>query len=307
MIIDAHAHIFSQVNGRKQGVKTKGFNYGCISAGTEILKLLPPLLKDTTFDAGMLIALMDSVGVDKAILLQNPLLGIVNDEIAKAIRQYPERFKGTIQVDPLDSNAVNQLKRWYSESQNTLKLEMSNDWGWTGVYPDLKLNDPLLNSLWETVAELRLQVIFDTGAIGNPGYQTEYIDMLTNKYSNTKFLIEHLAYLTSDKIFDQSAIKQRLDLVEIARKPNVFLGFSATPSLLNDDYPCPLSLEVLKQTVELVGAEKIIWGSDVPITLCRYTYKQMIDLIKDKANFLSEKEKNDILYNNAFYFFGWDK
>ena len=94
-------------------------------------------------------------------------------------------------------------------------------------------------------------------------------------------------------------------MVRIARKENIFLWFSAIFALMEKAYPCPLSLKLLEEVVEAVGAGKVLWGSDIPTTLGNYTYLQMKNLILEHADLLSGEEKNRILGLSAFEFFNW--
>jgi predicted TIM-barrel fold metal-dependent hydrolase len=146
---------------------------------------------------------------------------------------------------------------------------------------------------------LGMEVIIDPGPPGNPGYQVDAIDGITSRMSPIHFVLEHLGYLLRGQQSDAAAIAQRSQLLELAHKPNVWLGLSAVPVLLDDDYPCHRSTALLREAVERVGARKLIWGSDGPITLNRHTYRQLVDTIRRGSDFLSEKEKRQILCDNA--------
>lgn len=84
---------------------------------------------------------------------------------------------------------------------------------------------------------------------------------------------------------------------------NVYFGFSSTAAFLNDDYPCVRTIELLQEAIEIMGVHKILWGSDIPSTFKKYTYQQLIDVIKEHADFLSDSQKEMILYKNAELFF----
>jgi len=306
MIIDAHAHIFTMIAGQKGLNKTYPGSYGMIRVGDDETQMLPPFLIDSSFNAELLIRMMDYSGVDKAVLLQNPLFGIINKEIAEAIRIFPDRFIGTIQVDPLSENAIETIKYFVKPQQTVLKFELSQEWGWTGIHPNLRINNPAFVKIWELASELNLQVIIDPGRIDGNGYQIPLFERLSQKYPGVKILFEHLGYLTRDLLEVASARERRLDLIRLAAAyDNIFLGFSATNSLLDDDYPCQISLDLLKEAVSIAGAEKILWGSDVPTTLTKYTYKQMVEIILKHANFLTNQEKEQVMGNNASRFFNW--
>jgi hypothetical protein len=99
-----------------------------------------------------------------------------------------------------------------------------------------------------------------------------------------KFLIEHLAYMTADSYPDPDAREKWLRMVKLAKKKYVFLGFSAIFFLMEEEYPCPNSIGLLHEVVNRVGAQKVLWGTDIPTTLNKYTYRQMMDLILKHAS-----------------------
>lgn len=191
------------------------------------------------------------------------------------------------------------IRQFASPKQSTLKLEMSYDWGWTGLYPDFGIDEPGMRPVWEVVAECGLEVIIDPGPPGNPGYQVEAFDVLTSRLPDTRFVLEHLGYLMADQESGGDARSRHRHLLELGRKPNVWLGLSAVPVLLEDVYPCPRAVTLLREAVELVGAKKLIWGSDLPTTLNLHTYRQLVDTIRREASFLSEEQLRQILHDNA--------
>jgi predicted TIM-barrel fold metal-dependent hydrolase len=298
-VVDAHTHVIPGVSGRNRFGALRSDRWGIVRRGNERLPMLPPTCADSSFPVEALVELMDREGVSQAVLLQNPTLGTCNEYVRECVERYPARFCGTIQVDPRAPDAVDVLRRFVSPKQNTLKLELSFDWGWTGLYPDLRIDEPGMRPLWEAVAELGMEVIIDPGPPGNPGYQVDAIDAISSRMTPTHFVLEHLGYLLGGQQSDAAAIAQRRQLLELAHKPNVWLGLSAVPILLDDDYPCHRSAALLREAVERVGARSLIWGSDGPITLNRHTYRQLVDTIRRGSDFLSEKEKRQILCDNA--------
>lgn len=301
-IFDAHAHVIYGINGIKRVQKTVTGKYGRILWRDEEINFLPPFFHDTSFTAETLIETMNFCGVSKAVLLQNPVIGILNDEIQQAIAAYPERFFGTIQVDPMKDDACDIIRNYASPKQNTLKLEISEEWGWSGNYHEFSLISPKMMMIWKTIAGLGMNVIIDTGDIFNNGYQVENISFIAERFPETKILIEHLGFFRNG--LEESAKDRRNEMLQLGKDfENVYFGFSSTAAFINDDYPCPKALELLKEAVALIGPEKILWGSDIPSTFKRYIYQQMIDVIEIYAGFLSDFEKQLILHDNAVLFF----
>ncbi|MDE2824306.1 MAG: amidohydrolase family protein, partial [Chloroflexota bacterium] len=56
--------------------------------------------------------------------------------------------------------------------------------------------------------------------------------------------------------------------------------------------------EVVRELVEEVGAESLVWGSDMPACERTCTYKQSLILFQTQCDFLSDRERAAILGGN---------
>lgn len=296
-IVDIHVHLFNGIHGRKGDGKTVSAGFGRVKTETGMIQLMPPFSRETAFPVESIVEWMDFAGVNQAILVQNPLIGTVNREIAEAIERYPHRFIGSIQVDPLDPSATEIIKQYaVNPKHNILKFEISDGWGWSGVHPGLKLDGDYFRPIWELASEMRLPIILDAGRPNNAGYQLDAIDRITTEYSDVLWILEHLGGMNRENLH----LKEKWQrMIAFGQKPNVYLGMAAIGAGLREDYPCYQALKLLEESVKLVGADKILWGSDIPGTLKHYTYQQMIEMVSVHATFLNETEKNLILGENA--------
>lgn len=303
-IIDAHAHIFNEIKGQKFGEDVISEGYGMIRFGKETQLILPQSFEQNAFTADALIKLMDTEGVAHAVLLQNPVFGIINTEIQAAVNKYPLRFKGTIQVDPYQVDACSVIEEYASAGQNTVKFEVSEEWGWSGKHPDLSLVNEKFLIIWELISQLGLRVIIDPGPVLGNGYQVDNLKRIAFEFPRINFLIEHLGYLTT-RLYNQTDAFNRWKLmIHLGREcQNVYFGFSAVGSLMNDAYPCLLSQSLLKEAISLITSDKLLWGSDIPTTLVNYTYGQMIDVVLKESKFLEIQDKEKIMFQNAQCFF----
>ena len=67
----------------------------------------------------------------------------------------------------------------------------------------------------------------------------------------------------------------------------------------NYEYPYPLHTRVIKEIYEEVGAERLLWGSDMPNIYRTCTYRQCLDLVRLHFDFLTEEEKKGVIGGNA--------
>jgi predicted TIM-barrel fold metal-dependent hydrolase len=113
-IIDAHAHVIPRVCGRNRFGPLSSDRWGRVLRGAERVPMLPPTCADSTFPVEALVELMDREGVAQAVLLQNPTLGTCNEYIRQCVDRFPQRFGGTIQVDPCSPDAQATLAEFAS-------------------------------------------------------------------------------------------------------------------------------------------------------------------------------------------------
>ena len=101
MLIDAHVHIFPNVNGYGPKGHTHGEGYGRIDAGDGIAQdVLPAINEKTSHTLQMLLHEMRQGQVDKAVLILCPCYGDWSEYVLQACRDYPEQFTASAFFDP---------------------------------------------------------------------------------------------------------------------------------------------------------------------------------------------------------------
>lgn len=293
--VDIHAHIFSRVKGYNNKGTVVSDNWGRVINAGKTVPFMPPLSDHTSFGVENLLEMMKRSDVEKAVLLQNPTIGCINEEIMDAVERYPDVFAGVIQVDPFEAGAVRQLEELADTGRfRALKLEMSDDWGWLAVHPCTMFNYEAIYPLIRAAAAKGLHIIIDTGATKGTAYLPEQFKNMVLEFVETYFIFEHMGYLTPGGDRDKHRQLLKLGILD-----NVRFGISAMGQLLAEEYPCPTAVSNLREAYEILGADKLLWGSDCPTTLNRYTYQQMKDMVELHAMFLTEEDKRKILYDNG--------
>jgi hypothetical protein len=64
------------------------------------------------------------------------------------------------------------------------------------------------------------------------------------------------------------------------------------------DYPYPEAQALLRDLRDRYGAEKLVWGSDMPNVQRFCTYRQCLDYVRRHCDFLAGREKDLILGDN---------
>ena len=93
--------------------------------------------------------------------------------------------------------------------------------------------------------------------------------------------------------------------IKLARHPNVRIESGGITWLFNDEfYPFHGAVRAIRRAADLVGMEKLMWGSDYPRTITAITYRMSYDFIT-KSQELTEEEKARFLGLNAQQFYGF--
>ena len=93
--------------------------------------------------------------------------------------------------------------------------------------------------------------------------------------------------------------------ISLARNVNVMVESGGITWLYNSEfYPFPSAVRAIKEAADLVGMEKLMWGSDYPRTITAITYRMSYDFIV-KSTEITEDEKRLFLGENACRFYGF--
>lgn len=307
MIIDAHAHVYPEVRGRTKGGETRSVGYGKMSVGgIPGGRVLPPHAIETKFTPEMLIEYMDWGGVDRTMLLQGPFYGECNRYASEAIKRYPDRFFGSAFLDPWSPGWRSQFEEAVEElGFRAVKLELSEATGLVGLHPDLCLDDPEVAWLWVELERQDFTLTLDLGAVGAPSYQTRAVRGIIERHPDLRIVIAHLCQPNPSVEQDAGRLALWKEQVSLAQTPNVWMDTAALPAYLDaEGYPYPSARHYLRMAVDLVGPDKIMWGTDVPGLLTVATYKQLVAAGWAHSDFLSHEDQAKIMGGNAFRVYG---
>jgi predicted TIM-barrel fold metal-dependent hydrolase len=302
MIVDAHAHVVDALAGRTASGETVSLRHGRIRWGAREVQFTSPSTDLTTFPPEALLAHMDWAGVAKAVLLQGSFYGDKNAYVAEAVRRWPDRFVGAAYVDPRDAEARTNFARCVEGyGFPIVKLELSVATGFVGLYPDLRLDGEELAWLWEEAERRGLVVTLDLGAVGSASYQTEAVRRIIERHPELTVVIAHLAQPSAARADDPELDGLWREQVLLARSPRVSFDLSSVPAYVAtiEDYPYPTAQRYVRRAAELVGADKLLWGSDAPGTLTAGTYPQLLNFVATHCDFFTPAERELVLGGNA--------
>ena len=298
-IIDAHAHVVQYIAGFTSRGELRGVGGGRAryADGSEF-QMIPERFGDS-FTADDLISVMDKNGVETAVLLQGQFFGFQNEYTAEAVKKYPHRLVGAGSYDPFCAKVETVKHRLFKElGFRAVKFEVSNGSGLMAYHPPIDLNGELMNACYRHAADNGLIVVMDIGRPRNCCWQVENLAAAIKNYRGVTFVICHLL---APQRTDIALLRDALSKLAM---PNVYFDLASLASNQQPEtYPYPTAVEHLKTAKRIVGADRLMFGTDMPSNLCRDTYSDLADYITLSGVF-AQNELEDIFYNtaNAVYF-----
>ena len=295
LIIDAHSHLWLRQDTQWNGlvIKTKDGNGSRSEFLGEERQMLPPFMIDGRNTAEVFLSNMDYAQVGAAVVVQEFIDGIQNDYLKTVQDRYPDRFFCYAMVDYLRDGFYEQAlhllavdgfrgmaipghrllwrKLTDPEMMKLFKLMEGNDW-----YLSITLADGD-----EQVAELR-EVIAECPCL--------------------KIAIGHLGMADQPQTppWENESWRQQILL---ARNKNVMVESGGITWLYNTEfYPFPSAVRAIREAADLVGWDKLMWGSDYPRTITAITYRMSYDFITKSAE-LTDAQKAAFLGENAKRFY----
>ena len=294
-IIDAHVHLSppSALGKGEERLGSRLERNGWRAAGDGGFPAMPPYLTDSCFPAEALVALMDACGVEAAVIQQTPLAP-QNEETARAVERYPDRLSGAMLLEPREGWRE-EMEYWHGRGLRSVKLEMRSLTEKT-MYPGLKYTNGRMLALFARAGELGLTVTVDPAPTDYAVYDPEDLREALEACPRTRFVLCHLAY---PRPMDSAEGREKWErMAALAGLPNCWLDVSAMPDFFGEEgWPYPTALELLSRVRDMVGIRKLLWGSDIPGTLCSAAYPQMIEMFR--RGDLTPAEQEALFCRNA--------
>ncbi len=289
-IIDTHSHLWLRQDTIVDGKEIRTLKNGRSIFFGEEVQMLPPWLIDGENSAEVFLSNMDYAQVGAAVVVQEIIDGQQNDYLKRVQEKYPTRF--FCMGMPEFRNGNDYLTESIALMDN----------GFRGIaIPGHRLTGTPLNSLGmiELFQEMeRRNVILDICLADNSKQIGEMAEVIQN-CPDLKVAIGHFGLVTTPHWKDQILLANEGN--------NVMIESGGITWLFNSEfYPYPSAVRSIREAAELVGIERLMWGSDYPRTITAITYRMSYDFIS-KSSELTEKEKMLFLGENAKQFYGFNQ
>lgn len=290
LIIDAHSHLWLKQDAVWNGMRVKTLENGRSFFLTEERQMVPPFMIDGKNSAEVFLSNMDYAQVGGAVVVQELIDGLQNDYLETVMRKYPERFFVCGMCDYFAGHILEQA--------NALK-----DRGFKGIavpghrlltYSQrIALNSDEMMAMFHMMEDNGMVLSL---CLAEGDTQLGEINEVIAECPDLKIAIGHFGMVTVPGWKEQ---------IMLARHPQVMIESGGITWLFNSEfYPFDGAVKAIREAIDMVGAEKLMWGSDYPRTITAITYRMSYDFVC-KSTLLDEREKRLFLGENAKAFYGF--
>ncbi len=293
-------------------VTMRGGEYGKFTwtvDGADFTKqYLPPTLAKLEAPPELMLAQMDYVGVDKAMLQTGHVYGRLNSYLAEAVHEYPDRFWGLAMVDEWRADDPSQIQE-LDRAIGSLGLHAL--WFQSGSLRQHgrseMLDDPAFHPFWDRVRDLGIPVFwFVTSAFpGKEPYLAELaaFDRWLRRYRDVPVVLTHGLLLS--RFMEDGLVNIPDEAWQPLESPNVSaeLLFPIFQGAVWD-YPYEEARPVIREYYERMGPDRLMWGSDMPNVERHCTYRQSLDYLRLYCDFIPLEDMAKICGDNLAGLFG---
>ena len=145
-------------------------------------------------------------------------------------------------------------------------------------------------------------VSFDLGRPGDGSYQTDQIASIAKRHPGLKIVLCHMGQPSRAAERNPELWSAWLEQIRLGTLPNVWFDLSALPYHVQkeEEYPFPSTKRYFDLARGIVGAKKLLWGTDIPWLLGTANYQQLVAHGKFLLSDCTEKEREMMFAGNAW-------
>jgi hypothetical protein len=280
LIIDAHSHLWLKQDTTVDGKRILSLKNGRSIFMDEEVQMLPPFMIDGQNTAEVFLSNMNYAQVGAAVVVQEVIDGCQNAYLTKVQQQYPDRF-------------FCMGMAW-----NTDEAQAVIDAGLKGIaFPGHRIHESLL-TLMPVFKLMESKDMVLSMCLADDEEQIGQMAEVIQECPQLKVAIGHFGMPNTSSFRSQ---------VLLARQgQNVMVESGGITWLYNSEfYPFPTAIRRIREAADLVGMERLMWGSDYPRTITAITYRMSYDFV-EKSSELTDSEKVMFLGGNAKSFYGFE-
>ena len=290
IIIDAHSHLWLKQDAVVEGLPIRTLENGRSLFMGEVRQMLPPFMTDGVNSAEVFLSNMDYAQVSAAVVTQEFIDGFQNDYLAEVTARYPDRFFVCGMCEFRKPGYLDQARQLIARGFQGIKIPAQRLLLKEGR---VRLNCEEMMQMFHLMEQNRVLLSID---MADGDTQVGELEEVIQECPKLKVAIGHFGMVTRPQWKEQ---------IKLARHPHVRIESGGITWLFNDEfYPFKGAVRAIREAAELVGFEKLMWGSDYPRTITAITYRMSYDFVSKSAE-LTEREKALFLGENARSFYGF--
>lgn len=290
IIIDAHSHLWLKQDTVVEGLSIRTLENGRSLFMGEVRQMLPPFMTDGVNSAEVFLSNMDYAQVSAAVVTQEFIDGFQNDYLAEVAARYPDRFFVCGMCEFRKPGYLDQARQLIAKGFKGIKIPAQRLLLKEGR---VRLNGEEMMQMFHLMEQNGVLLSID---MADGDTQVGELEEVIQECPKLKVAIGHFGMVTRPQWKEQ---------IKLARHPHVRVESGGITWLFNDEfYPFKGAVRAIREAAELVGFEKLMWGSDYPRTITAITYRMSYDFVS-KSDELTEEEKALFLGENACSFYGF--
>lgn len=289
-IIDAHSHLWLRQDTSWNGMPIRTLKNGRSFFLKEEVQMIPPFMIDGVNSAEIFLSNMDYARVGGAVVVQEFIDGLQNDYLEEVKNKFPERFFVFGMCDYFNDGFLKEARKLKNRGFKGIaipghRLLLDNR--------RVPLNSP---EMMEMFRFMEAENMILSLCLAETNVQLGEIKEVIEEFPDLKISIGHFGMVTTPGWKDQ---------IRLALNKNVMIESGGITWLFNSEfYPFNGAVKAIKEAIDMVGVEKLMWGSDYPRTITAITYKMSYDFICKTVE-LTDTEKRMFLGENAAGFYGF--
>jgi predicted TIM-barrel fold metal-dependent hydrolase len=268
---------------------------------------LPPTARHLDSPPEQIIAQMDYMGVRKGVISGGHTYGRLNKYLGEVVERFPERLF-----------ALASIKEWKADDSaihEELRTAIMVN-GLHGLFFDTASiqrqgrrelsDDPVFDGFWSVVRELRIPVFWNITSespdLDNWIEQHAAFSKWVDRYPDITCVYTHGIPLY--RFWSKGKLSIPSEIWNVLQAPNVYTEI-LIPILMGGlwDYPYTEAKEIIGEYYGRLGADKLVWGSDMPNVERHCTYAQSLEYLTKYCDFIPVSDLDRICGENVLSLF----
>ena len=243
-------------------------------------------------DALRMLQWMKEENVDGMVAVQKRMIyRFDNSYILDSSDKYADLFSAVVILDAEDAGTPDLIRRYVRDHQlagvrlfGTRRPDGSMPW----------LNSPQALKTWAVTEECGLAMDLEVLAKGGGGSAIPSVIALARQFPGIRIVLDHLLDPEPHAGEKFYGLDERFEV--LAHEKNLYHKFTSINLDVCREANVPAEKQ-LRRAVDLYGAERVMWGSDIGTS--SGTYKEMVRRFLDAAVLLTPQEQRAVFHDTG--------